>query len=296
MNYPTVKQLKYFIALVEHNHFGKAAESCFVSQSAFSVAIKEMENTLGGQLVDRTNKSVTVSNLGREVYQQALVIVSELTRMVDIAQGNLMPLTGKLSLGVIPTIAPFVLPDLLPAIRQKYPQLELNIQEGMTLEIYEKLMLGELDVLLLALPYDLRGVESEILFRDHFKLIAHKKSQHSTDNDYRIDHLKDGSILLLEDGHCLRDHALSACHIRNIDKVSKFATSSMLTLIEMVNYDVGISYVPEMALKSPILKETEIVVRDLASSSYREIGLVWRKGSVRTQEFQLLGKEIKPTV
>lgn len=290
INYPTIKQLRYFAALVEYKHFGKAAESCYVSQSAFSVAIKEMEKFLGGQLVDRTNKSVTVTNLGKKVYQQVLTVMSELTRMVDIAQGNLKPLTGNLSLGVIPTIAPFIIPKLLPNIRKHYPQLDLQVQEGITMDIYHKLVSGELDVLLIALPYDLRGVESEILFKDPFKMIAHKNSQHLVNNKFVIDEVKDGSVLLLEDGHCLRDHAISACNIRHIDKVSKFATSSILTLIEMVNFDVGISFLPEMALHSPLIKSSQIVIKDMGKSSYREIGLVWRKGTVREKDFHLLGR------
>ncbi|MCF6300572.1 MAG: LysR substrate-binding domain-containing protein, partial [Proteobacteria bacterium] len=283
---------RYFIALVENGHFGKAAKSCFVSQSAFSVAIKEMENLLGGQLVDRTNKSVTITNLGRDVYQQACIVMTELTKTVDIAQGNSSPLTGRLSLGVIPTIAPFILPSLLPKLQKHFSQLQLQIHEGMTLKIYEKLLEGKLDVILLALPYDLRSVETHTLFRDHFKMISHANSRHLHSKTFEIDQFEDGSILLLEDGHCLRDHALSACHIKNINKVSKFTTSSMLTLIEMVSNDIGISFVPEMALGSTLLKNTDIVVTDLGKDSYREIGLMWRKGSNRAEEFKLLGQQL----
>ncbi|KAA3641450.1 MAG: LysR family transcriptional regulator, partial [Proteobacteria bacterium] len=154
MHDPTIKQLRYFNALVAHNHFGQAAASCFVSQSAFSVAIKELEKTLGGQLVDRTNKSVTITNLGREVYNQSQAIMAELQKLKDLTQGNLKPLSGRLAVGMIPTIGPFVMPNLLPHVKTNYPQLELEIHEGKTADIYELLMEGRLDVVLLALPYE----------------------------------------------------------------------------------------------------------------------------------------------
>ncbi len=294
-HFPTIKQLRYFIALVEFNHFGKAAEHSYVSQSAFSVAIKELENSLGGQLVDRTNKQVTITNLGRDVYQQARAVMLEMTKMVDIAHGSMEPLTGHLALGIIPTIAPFVLPTFVPAIKQSFAKLELEIHEGMTREIYETLMSGELDVILIALPFELRGVEYKQLYRDHFKLISHRHSDLFIQSEsFDIDKMKDESILLLEDGHCLRDHTLSACHIKNIDKVSKVSASSLLTLVEMVLNATGVSFMPEMALASPLLQRPELRISDMGPDSYRDIGLVWRKGSTRVRDFELLAQQMKP--
>lgn len=290
MHFPTIKQLKYFNALVEYNHFGKAAESCFVSQSAFSVAIKELENALGGRLVDRTNKSVTVTNLGREIYQQSQVVMSEMKKMLDLAHGNLSPLSGKLSIGMIPTIGPFVMPDLLPELHKNYPELDVEIHEGKSSDIYDQLMRGQLDVILLALPYEMRSVETLTLFKDRFRLISSINNQWLKGRKFDIDDVGDGSVLLLDDGHCLRDHAISACHIKHVDKVSHFTASSLLTLIEMVKQDLGVSFIPEMALKLPLFNSDEIKVDALEFDAFREIGLAWRKGSTRVKEFEMLGE------
>jgi LysR family hydrogen peroxide-inducible transcriptional activator len=170
MGSPTIKQLRYFIALCEEQHFGRAAERCFVSQSAFSNAIQELESVLETQLVDRTNRSVTVTSNGQEVATQAKLVIRDVESLMEIAQGDSRPLCGELRLGVIPTIAPFVLPAVLPKIRKAYPDLELLLIEDQTERIYERLMKGELDVLLLALPWTMQGVEQEILYRDEFCL------------------------------------------------------------------------------------------------------------------------------
>lgn len=290
-HYPTVKQLTYFLALVEHNHFGQAADSCFVSQSAFSVAINDLENALGGQLVDRTNKQVTVTNLGREIYRQTQSVMRELNHLLDVAKGQLPPLTGDLSLGVIPTISPFVIPKLMPLLKDQHPALSLALHEGQSADIHQALMSGQLDVILLALPYEMRGVETHALWQDEFKLITASDTQWvEKPSAFDMDAMADGSILLLEDGHCLRDHALSACQIKHIDKVSQLASSSLMTLVEMVKQDLGISFVPEMALGSPLLTQQSLKVSSLPFDAHRTIGLAWRQGSTRGDEFITLGQ------
>jgi len=295
MNYPTIKQLRYYIALVENNHFGKAASSCFVSQSAFSVAIKELESILDGRLVDRTNKSVTVTNLGKETYNQAKIVMQELSCLVDISQGHKLPFTGKLSLGIIPTIAPFLLAKFIFKLQKKYPDLELYLHEDMTLKLYEKLMNGDLDVILIALPYALKNIESLTLFNDSFHLAYHPKSKW-VKKQGSIVLPNDESVLLLEDGHCMRDHALSACKLKDFDKVSKYTASSMLTLVEMVKSDIGITFLPEMSLDSSLISSAAINIQKLDKDSYRQIGLVWRKGSARAEEFKLLGDFITSSI
>lgn len=295
MNFPTVKQLRYYIALVEQNHFGKAAKICFVSQSAFSVAIKELENILGERLVDRTNKSVTITNLGRETYIQAKVIMRELAQLVDISQSNKDPLTGKLSLGIIPTIAPFLLSKFVSNLQLTYPKLELYLQENITLELYEKLMNGELDVILIALPFPLKNIDYSIIFKDKFYLSYKEKSRwiQNTTKNYSIN---DDSVLLLEDGHCMREHAINACHIKNHNKLSQYSASSVLTLIEMVKSDIGITYLPEISLDSPFVRHSGLHIQELEENSYRDIGLVWRKGSSKIDEFKLLAQFIKDNI
>lgn len=293
MSLPTIKQLRYLLALEKHRHFGKAARACFVSQPAFSVAIRELESLLNVRLVDRTRKNVTITATGREIAGQARLVLNDLEGLVDIARRQQQLLSGRLNLGVIPTIAPFLLPGLLPKLRKAWPKLKLYPVEDQTERIYKQLMHGELDVILIALPYDLKGTEGMVLFRDHFFLACRKDTRLIDPGHYTIEQLPQESILLLEDGHCLRDHALTACRIRNRDKVSHITASSMLTLIHMVDADLGVTFIPEMAIGSPILKNTQVVTRPLKSSSYREIGLVWRKGSMRAQEFRILGEFIR---
>ena len=290
MKWPTIKQLRYFVALVETEHFGRAAESCFVSQSAFSNAIQELENVLGAQLVDRTNRSVTITAMGQEVAVQARLCLRDVEALVEIAQGQRQPLTGELHLGVIPTIAPFMLPNVLPKLRREFPELQLYLHEDQSQRIYERLMDGELDVLLLALPYDMRGVEIMPLFKDRFALAYRKGTERVDPDNYRFSRLDADSILLLEDGHCLRDHALAACKIRNTEKVRRFGASSILTLVEMVDADLGITFLPEMANGSSILRNTRVGMKPLSDRSYRTIGLAWRKGTGREEEFRMLGE------
>jgi len=293
MKLPTVKQLRYLAELEKHAHFGKAAEACFVSQSAFSVAIRELESTLGTQLFDRTNKRVTITAMGQEIVVQARLVIQDLEALMDMARVSSEPLSGKLRLGVIPTISPFLLPKILPKLRSHFPQLQLFLQEDTTQRVYERLMSGELDLILIAFPYELRNVEKMKLFNDQFLLAYRTGSQFIDKQKVTVDHLQPESILLLEDGHCLRDHALSACKIRNLNKVSHFAASSLLTLIEMVEADLGVTYLPEMAKDSPMLKNTNIKTQAMPKNSHREIGLIWRKGSARGKEFKMLGEFIK---
>jgi len=290
MKTPTIRQLQYFLALTERQHFGHAAEQCFVSQSAFSNAIKELESTLDAQLVDRTNRNVTITATGQQVAVQARLVLRDVDSLVETARGQKEPLTGELRLGVIPTIAPFILPDALPRLRKQYPDLRLLLSEDQTNRIYARLMQGELDVLLMALPWEVQGAEQLPLFRDAFCLACHENTHHVEPENYRFNKLDSDSILLLEDGHCLRDHALAACKIRNTQKVSRFGASSLLTLIEMVDADLGVTFLPEMARGSTLLRNTRVKLHSIGERSYREIGLVWRKGSRRIEEFRLLGE------
>ncbi len=293
MNLPTVKQLRYFVALEEHQHFGKAAQACFVSQSAFSVAIRALESGLGVRLVDRTNRKVTVSQLGREVATQARLCIRDMEALVEVARGNREALAGPLRLGVIPTIAPFLLPRVLPALRKAHPRLQLLLREETTRRIYDQLMDGQLDLILLALPYELRNVELMPLFKDRFQLACRAGTKLVDPENYRFNRLNAESVLLLEDGHCLRDHAISACRIRKLDKISRFSASSLLTLVEIVDADLGITYLPEMAEGSSILSGTRVKTYPMRDDAYRDIGLAWRRGSGRASEFRLLGQFIR---
>ena len=290
MRYPTIKQLRYFIALTETSHFGRAAQASFVSQSAFSSAISELEELLETQLVDRTNRRVTITATGQHVATQARLVLRDVEALVEMAQGDREPLAGELRLGVIPTIAPFMLPPILPKLRRKYPKLRLLLAEDQSARIYDRLMDGDLDAILLALPYDMTGVDVEELFRDPFCLAYRDNTKLVDPENYRFNRLDAESVLLLEDGHCLRDHAIAACRIRNTQKVRPFAANSLLTLVEMVDADLGVSFLPEMARDSALLRNTRVRLAPLTEKSYRTIGLAWRNGSQRGEEFRMLGR------
>jgi LysR family hydrogen peroxide-inducible transcriptional activator len=288
-----VKQLRYFVALVDEGHFGRAAAASFVSQSAFSTAIREFEQVLGVQLVDRTNRQVVITAKGQDVAVQARLVLRDLESLVELAEGQLEPLTGELRLGVIPTIAPFLLPKLLPKLRQRYPQLRLFLTEDQTDRLHTRLLEGELDLVLLALPYELKNTETLALFEDRFLLACREGSPLVDPERCRFSRLDAESVLLLEDGHCLRDHALDACKIRSTEKLSRFSANSLLTLVEMVDADLGVTFLPEMARGSVLLRNTRVKLFPLEKRSFRTIGLIWRKGSSRTEEFALLGDFIR---
>ncbi len=292
-NLPTVKQLRYLIALEKHLHFGRAAEACFVTQSAFSVAIKDLEELLNVCLVDRTNRSVVFTSAGKLVAQQARLAIFDIEGIVDIAKSVQEPLSGVLKMGVIPTIAPFLLPKILPKIRKKFPNLELYLKEEQTKKIHELLLDGELDLLLLALPFDLKNTETTSIFNDPFKLAYRKDTTLIDPDNFSPNKLNKEAILLLEDGHCLRDHALSACSLGRKAKISKFSASGLYSLIQMVDSDLGVTFIPQMAIDSGLLKNTKVQTKVLKDKSYREIGLAWRKSSVRKHEFKLLADVIQ---
>ena len=289
MQLPTTKQLQYFAKLVETGHFGRAAQACFVSQSAFSSAIREFESILGARLVDRTRRNVTITSKGQEVAVLARLCLRDLDSLVAAARDQLSPLAGELRLGVIPTIAPFVLPGVLPKLRRKYPQLQLLLTEDQTARLYRQLMDGELDLILLALPWDMHGVDVEELFRDRFCLAYREGTERVDPRQYRPARLGDDSVLLLQDGHCLRDHALAACRLRSTRKIRSFAASSLLTLVEMVDADLGITFLPEMARDSSLLRDTRVRLAPMGKRSYRTIGIAWRSGSRSGDEFRELG-------
>jgi LysR family hydrogen peroxide-inducible transcriptional activator len=293
MQTPTIKQLRYFLALNETLHFGQAAVACFVSQSAFSKGIQELEIALDAQLVDRTNRQVTITAIGQEVATQARLCIRDIESLVEIAGKQRLPLCGELRLGVIPTIAPFMLPTVLPRLRKAYPDLKLLLAEDQTLRIHEQLLDGDLDVLLLALPFELRSTEQLPLFKDRFLLACNANTKRVDPAKYRLNRIEMESVLLLKDGHCLRDHALDACKLKGTRTVSQFAASSLLTLIEMVDADLGITFLPEIAAGSALLRNTQVKTYPLRNRSYRTIGLAWRKGSDRAEEFRLLGEFLR---
>jgi len=291
---PTLKQLKYLLALSKANHFGNAAKACYVSQSTLSAGIRELEESLGVSLVERNSKQVLFTPIGEDIVARSHKILNGVEDLVSLCEVSSEPFTSKMRLGVIPTIAPFLLPKLLNKLRQKHPAFQLYIREHLSEQLVDELNNGELDVLFLALPYAAEGVGVQHLFYDDFLLaipdghpLVDKKNLKTLD-------LKGQDLLLLEDGHCLRDHALEACHLKNSDFSSPYQATSLNTIVQMIANDIGITLLPQMALDAKILTGTTVKVKRFNEKNvWRSIGLMWRKKCPREMEFQLLGDFIK---
>ncbi|MCH2393870.1 MULTISPECIES: hydrogen peroxide-inducible genes activator [Oceanibaculum] len=291
---PTLKQLRYLVALAEHHHFGKAAEACFVTQSTLSAGIQELETLLGTVLVDRGNRSVIFTPVGEAVLQRARKLLSDAEELVEEAAAGRQPLSGRLRMGVIPTVGPFLLPRILPALREAYPALKLYLTEDRTERLVEQLKEGALDILLLALPYDIGDVETITLAGDSFYFCCLPEHPLAQRNLVPVEALKGENLLLLEDGHCLRDHALSACRLEGARNSQGFRATSLHTLVQMVDNGLGVTLLPKLALDGKLLDGTRLVARPMDDpEATREIGLVWRRGTARREEFQLLADFLK---
>lgn len=286
---PSLKQLRYLVALEEHRHFGKAATSCFVSQSTLSAGLKELETALDAELVERNNRTVVFTALGLEVTNRARRVLREAEELAELAAKAKDPLSGRLRLGVIPTIAPYLLPRTLPALRKAYPKLRLYLTEDQTARLLALLEEGTLDLVLLALPYHVDNVQTLPLFRDGFQLVARKDDPLAQKKKVTTSDLKDADLLLLAEGHCLRGHALAACRLPQADS-GGFAGASLNTLVEMVAGGLGVTLLPDMAVPMHVLKQGELVARPFDLSGLgRQIGLAWRTTSSRAEEFREFG-------
>jgi len=291
---PTLKQLQYLVSLKTHGHFGRAAEACFVTQSTLSAGIKELESLIGVMLVERTRRVVRFTPLGVRVAEKAQRILREAEDLADMVRAAGKPLAGELRMGVIPTIAPFLLPTLLPRLRAQWPDLKLYLREETSQAACQALQSGQLDCVLLALPFACGEVEKAELFDDRF-LVAFPpgvaEGLPETVTPAAIDETK---LLLLEDGHCLKDHVLSACNRPELRAEAAILGTSLHTLVQMVDNGLGTTLVPEMAVAAGILDGTRIVARRLdADHPSRRIALVWRNRSPREKEFRLLADALK---
>jgi len=297
---PTVRQLQYLSALRKFNHFGKAAKNCFVSQSAFSTAIKELENQLDISLVDRTNRSVVFTPAGKVIESQARRALSTIEELVDLAKSVSEPFSGIMRIGIIPTIAPYLLPRLLPALKTFYPNLRLYIREGQSQMIYEQLLIGELDLVVYAQPYSMPHVESTALSEDRFHFAYNRETgrdlQLKNNGDIDFNALDAESLLLLEDGHCLREHALASCNLKDKNHVSQFSANTLQTLVQMVNSDLGVTILPDMAMDYLALDKTSIKTQALAKKYHRTIALAWREGSSRDEEFNSIADTMRQAI
>ncbi|HET8613492.1 MAG TPA: hydrogen peroxide-inducible genes activator [Sphingomonas sp.] len=290
---PTLKQLQYLVALQEHGHFGNAAEACFVTQSTLSAGLRELESLLGLTLVERTRRVVRFTPTGERIAAQARRVLAEAETLTDLARAAGKPLSGELRMGVIPTIAPFLLPRLLPRLRAEWPDLKLYLREEVTGAACESLARGRLDCVLLALPYRCGEVESVDLFEDRL-FVALPEDGSTPPPAIKPQAIDESRLLLLEDGHCLKDHALAACNRPELNAEAAMLGTSLHTLVQMVDNGLGVTLLPEMAIEAGILNGTDVIARPLdAEHPNRRIALAWRKGSPRAKEFRLLADALR---
>ncbi len=291
---PTIKQLQYLVALHEHGHFGRAADASFVSQSTLSAGIRELESLLGVTLVERSRRVVRFTALGEQVVAKANRLLREAEELSDLVQAAGKPLSGQLRMSVIPTIAPFMLPRILPRLKRERPDLQLMLREETSQDAVESLQHGRVDCVLLALPFDTGEVEVEHIADDRLFVAFPKGDPRDPPDQVPPDMIDQGRLLLLEDGHCLRDHALAACNRSELRASASMIGTSLHTLVQMVDNDLGLTMLPEMALDAGILANTDVVARPVKSdTAKREIVLVWRKNSPREADFRLLAEELR---
>ena len=293
---PTLRQLQYLKALADHGSFGRAAEAVHVTQPTLSAGIQELEKILGAPVVDRARSGLILTPVGAEALRRATSILSEAEALVQAARNAGKPLTGRFRLGVIPTVAPYLLPQALPALRERYPGLRLFLREDLTHRLIAALKAGQLDAALIALPYDMSGLEWAHVADD--ELLAAAPADHPLARESEIlpSAMESGDLILLEDGHCLRDHALAACGLRPPradveDEV--FAATSLPTLVQMVGSGLGVTFLPAMAVEAGLTDGASVAVRPIAADHpKREIVVAWRAGSSRAAEGRLLAETL----
>lgn len=288
---PSLRQLRYLVEVGEKLNFRAAAEACFVTQSTLSSGIKELENQLGVELVERDPRGVRLTKAGEEAVQRAMLLLAAARDLVEAAKGAGEPLSGTFRLGVIPTVAPFLLPVVLPELRETHPQLKLYLREDLTERLLERLRSADLDAALIALPFDTGELAVLPLFKDEFWFVARGDDPHARQKEVLVRELEPGSVLLLEEGHCLRDHAIAACGTRGSKSQSMVEATSLNTLIQMVEGGLGVTLLPEITLKAGILNGTRLIARPFATNvPSRTIAIVTRPSGSRRGDVDLLAK------
>lgn len=294
--FPSLRQLTYLLALHQHQHFGRAATACFVTQSTLSVGIAELERQLGALLVERSKRSVRFTGIGEVVVVRARDVVRSAEDLWAAAQGAREPLVGKLAMAAIPTVAPFLLPQILSAIGSAWPRLELFVREMLTAASCEALQRGAVDCVLLALPMECGEVETCEILVDRL-LLAVSADEDASSVAIALEDVDASRLLLLEGGHCLTEHALAACDLASPPPETRLVASTLHTLVQLVDAGHGITLLPEIAIAAGILAGTRITAHPVADvEAERRIALVWRRAHPRDAEFRLLGRTIREAV
>ena len=290
--WPSLKQLHYLVTLHETRHFSEAALRCFVSQSTLSKGIQNLEELIGCPLYEKKDKKspLVFTLAGEQVVKRGRELLAKGQDLVEV--GKLCQtdaMEGQLRLGCIPTIAPFLLVDLVQEVNLRYPKLHLLLREDTTTNLLQSLRNGELDVLILALPMDIGNLESRIVGRDAFRMVISRNQADAIRVPIKYADLPDESVFLLENEHCLTEHAVSACKLTEKEKINPCTATSLHTLVQMVANGLGTTFIPQMAIEHGLLENQNLVVIDPpGQQAYREIGLIWRPSSSRSHTFNLL--------
>lgn len=294
---PTLRQLQYLKLLAEKGSFSRAAEAAFVTQPTLSAGIQELERNLGAPVVDRARSGVILTAVGEETVRRAEDVLTRMEDLVQAARSAGQPLAGRFRLGVIPTIAPFLLPKALPLLRDRFPKLRLYLREDLTPKLVAGLKAGALDAGLIALPYDTTGLDTVRVRDDELLAATHKDHPFATAAAVDVEEMQGEDVILLEDGHCLREHALAACSLeapRSSPDGGGFAATSLHTLVQMVGSGLGVSLLPAMAVEAGLADQASVSVRRLGTNApHREIVVAWRKGSSRENEARLLAETLR---
>ncbi|GAA4074250.1 LysR substrate-binding domain-containing protein [Actinomadura miaoliensis] len=294
---PTVAQLRAFLALAEHLHFRDAAAALRMSQPALSGAVAALEDTLRTRLVERTTRRVLLTPAGERVARRAELVLAELDRLVEEVQAARGPLVGPLRVGVIPTVAPYLLPVVLPRLADEFPELELSVREEQTDHIVAELVAGRLDVVLLALPTPVQGLVELPLYDEDFVLVAPASQPMPGEVPLPTGALKDLDVILLNEGHCLRDQALDVCREVGARAAAATYATSLATLVQLVSGGLGVTLVPETALPVETRRAPGLTLHRFAEPApYRRIGLAYRATSPRGDEFELLARTLRTAV
>lgn len=294
---PTLRQLQYLKLLADHGSFSKAADAAHITQPTLSAGIQELEKILGGPVVERARTGVILTTMGQGALVRAKTILAETEELVLSAKSAGQPLAGRFRLGVIPTIAPFLLPRALPLLRDKFPALRLYLREDLTPRLVAALKAGDLDAALIALPYDMTGLAYAHVAEDELLAAAAHDHPIAAQRQVALDTLDPHDLILLEDGHCLRDHALAACGLpppKSAPDAEVFAATSLPTLVQMVGSGLGVTFLPAMAVDAGLTQHAGLAVRPLkAERPSREIVVAWRARSSRAAEGRLLAETLK---
>ncbi|MFN3213641.1 MAG: LysR substrate-binding domain-containing protein [Henriciella sp.] len=297
MHLPTLRQLEFLCAVADNGSFSKAAEACHVTQPTLSAAIKEIEGLLNVQLIEREARGASLTQAGTAAVERARSILSDTADLVSAAQQAGAPLSGAFRLGAIPTIAPFLLPKTLKALRAAHPSLKLYLREDQTDRLLEALRARKLDAALIALPWEASGVETMDLGEDEFLLVAPTGHDLAERSDLKSSDLLDEDILLLEDGHCLRDHALSICRLPSKRDGADVTATSLPTLVHMVAGGLGVSLLPRLAIDAGVTSGADVELQAFETPLIgRRIGIAWRTGSPRAAEAKMIGEIVRGAI